>query len=114
MGKSSTRVGNVGAMLKVLGPLSATSTDPAQKNRKLLADFCRLVGGEIGMNGKAPADLSPRLRQTLTSLLNGASEKQIAQALGLSQHTIHVYVKQSYRRYRVSSRGELLALWAQR
>jgi DNA-binding CsgD family transcriptional regulator len=60
------------------------------------------------------ATLSPRLRQTLQSLLKGVSEKQVAQRLGLSQHTVHVYVKKLYRRYGVSSRGELLARWVAR
>jgi two-component system nitrate/nitrite response regulator NarL len=51
------------------------------------------------------------MRQTLALLLAGDSEKQIAHRLGLSQHTVHVYVKALYRRYDVSSRGELLARW---
>ena len=58
--------------------------------------------------------LSPRLEQTLQSLLSGDSEKQVAHKLGLSRHTVHVYVKKLYRRYGVSSRGELLAKWVAR
>ena len=58
--------------------------------------------------------LSPRLQQTLQSLLSGDSEKQVARKLGLSPHTVHVYVKKLYRRYGVSSRGELLAKWVAR
>jgi DNA-binding CsgD family transcriptional regulator len=53
--------------------------------------------------------LSPRHRQTLQRLLAGDSEKQIAAHLGVSPHTVHVYVKALYRRFDVSSRGELLA-----
>jgi DNA-binding CsgD family transcriptional regulator len=60
------------------------------------------------------ADLSPRMLQTLRSLLEGDSEKQAAAKLGLSPHTIHVYVKALYKRYNVSSRGELLARWVKR
>ena len=55
-----------------------------------------------------------RLQQTLKSLLSGASEKQIALALELSPHTVHVYVKQIYKHYNVSSRGELLARWVKK
>ncbi|HVT90590.1 MAG TPA: LuxR C-terminal-related transcriptional regulator [Tepidisphaeraceae bacterium] len=55
------------------------------------------------------ADLAPRLAQTLAALLEGDSEKQIAQKLGLSHHTIHNYVKALHQRFEVSSRGELLA-----
>jgi DNA-binding CsgD family transcriptional regulator len=31
--------------------------------------------------------------------------------MGASPHTVHVYVKSLYRRYNVSSRGELLSKW---
>jgi DNA-binding CsgD family transcriptional regulator len=54
------------------------------------------------------------MEQTLRSLLGGDSEKQVAAKLGLSQHTVHVYVKALYRKYGVSSRGELLAMWVKR
>ena len=36
-------------------------------------------------------------------------ERQVALKLKISQHTVHVYVKQLYKRFGVSSRGELLA-----
>ena len=55
-------------------------------------------------------ELSPRLVETLEALLAGHSEKQIASDLGISQHTVHDYVKALYRRYGVASRAELLSL----
>jgi DNA-binding CsgD family transcriptional regulator len=59
---------------------------------------------------RAPSnDLSPRERQTLECLLSGDSEKQIAAKIGLSPHTVHIYVKAIYRNYNVSTRGELLS-----
>jgi DNA-binding NarL/FixJ family response regulator len=57
--------------------------------------------------------LPRRMEQTLRSLLGGDSEKQVAAKLGLSQHTVHVYVKQIYKKYGVSTRAELLARWLQ-
>ena len=53
--------------------------------------------------------LPPRLQQTLSRLLMGDSEKQIARHLNLSPHTIHAYIKDLHKRYGVCSRGELLA-----
>jgi DNA-binding CsgD family transcriptional regulator len=53
--------------------------------------------------------LNRRLRQTLEGLVRGLTEKQLASELGLSQHTLHGYVKTLYRRLGVSSRGELHA-----
>ncbi len=54
-------------------------------------------------------DLPPRLSQTLSLLLEGCSEKEIAGRLRLSKHTVHNYVKALHQRFEVSSRGELLA-----
>jgi DNA-binding CsgD family transcriptional regulator len=59
--------------------------------------------------GNPHHDLPPRLSQTLTELLAGHSEKEIAAKLELSRHTIHNYVKALHQRFEVSSRGELLA-----
>lgn len=53
--------------------------------------------------------LPPRLKETLDALVTGFSEKQIASKLKLSPHTIHNYVKALHQRFKVSSRGELLA-----
>jgi DNA-binding CsgD family transcriptional regulator len=52
--------------------------------------------------------LPPRLRQTAELLLQGHSEKQVAQSMQLSRHTVHGYIKDLHRRLNVASRGELL------
>jgi len=52
--------------------------------------------------------LPRRLRQTLSLLAGGHSEKQIARRLGISPHTVHDYVKALHRRFGASSRSELL------
>src|SRR5687767_8768702 len=51
------------------------------------------------------AELPPRLVQTLDGVLRGDSEKQIAFALGLSQHTVHNYIRALHTRFEVSSRA---------
>jgi DNA-binding CsgD family transcriptional regulator len=80
-----------------------------QRKRKLVAEFCRLLGEQIGRGVTPGHDLPPRLRQTLQGILAGDGEKRIAYRLGLSRNTVHVYVKNLYRHYDVCSRGELLA-----
>jgi DNA-binding CsgD family transcriptional regulator len=79
----------------------------------------RFFHGELGrLFGRAlasPTEPSPdklprRLRQTLTCLLEGDSEKQLAARLSLSQATIHQYVTALYRHFDVRSRAQLLAL----
>ena len=56
---------------------------------------------------------SPRTRQTLQLLLAGNAERDVAAHLGLSLNTVHHYVKQLYRHFGVSTRGQLLARWLQ-
>src|SRR5687768_4932517 len=54
--------------------------------------------------------LSPRIAETLSLMLDGGSEKEIAQQLGVSRHTVHIYVKSVYRHFGVCTRAELSAL----
>jgi DNA-binding NarL/FixJ family response regulator len=114
------RVGEMNAILRAMSPLDGAIPDPILRQRRLVADLCRLVGISVGAEF-APVkprekrvsprndDLPPRLAQTLEFLLKGDSEKQVANRMKLSQHTVHGYVKALYRLYGVSSRAELLA-----
>lgn len=52
--------------------------------------------------------LSRRQLEIVWHLVDGLSEKQIANALGISQNTVHVHMKLLYLRCGVRSRGELL------
>lgn len=58
--------------------------------------------------------LSRRLRETLSLLLQGLSEKEVAGELHLSAKTVHDYVGLLYKHFEVSSRGELLAYFIRR
>ena len=107
---------NKSAKRGMLRVMSAESEQLDTARRKILADWCRLLGkrlnGDDAGRGAPLLDgieLTPRLRQTLSCLLGGDSEKQIALKLHLSPHTIHSYVKDLHRRFNVASRGELLA-----
>jgi len=55
--------------------------------------------------------LTPRAKQTLVLLLQGESEKVIADRLEISVHTVHAYVKSIYAHYGVNCRAKLMALW---
>jgi DNA-binding CsgD family transcriptional regulator len=101
-------------MLRVIGSAAAVP-DSIQKRRKLVADWCRLLGGDLKpLKGPETEGLSPRHLQTLQRLLAGDSEKQLAAYLGVSPHTVHVYVKGLYRHFDVASRGELTARFVRR
>ena len=118
LNSSSDRTGNVQAMLRLLQPLDGAGGDPVEKKRRLLADLVRMIGEQVHGQPRRMTVLEaelhrlpPRLQQTMQSLLAGDSEKQAAAKMGVSPHTVHVYVKTLYRRYNVSSRGELLSRW---
>lgn len=55
--------------------------------------------------------LAPRVRETLTHLMAGKSGKEIARAMGISVFSVNDYLKEIYRHYGVSGRGELMAKW---
>lgn len=59
----------------------------------------------------ALTQLSEAQRRVLDLLLSGRSEKKVAAKLDLSPHTVHNHIKEIYRRFEVSSRAELLALF---
>jgi DNA-binding CsgD family transcriptional regulator len=80
------------------------------------ASLLHLFHEELGpLIGAPPADstdlarLSPRLRETLYCLLEGDSEKQVANRLDVSVPTVHQYVMALYRKFGVNSRAELMA-----
>jgi DNA-binding CsgD family transcriptional regulator len=83
---------------------------------KLLHDeVAPLVGVRLATEAHLCRDgLSRRLRETLSLLLEGMSEKEAAQELDLSIKTVHEYVGMLYKHFQVSSRGELLAYFIRR
>ena len=109
------RRGDMSAMVRAMEPLDGMSTDPVQRNRRLVAALCRMLGdrggGPVARVRLPLSGLSPRQKQTLTHLLSGDSEKEIAAKLEVSRHTVHVYVKGLYRHFGASSRAELLSRW---
>ena len=108
--KNGSRVGDVASMVSLISKLPVDGEDQAARRRRLLADLCKMIGAHAsGGVARDAVGLSPRMRQTLERLVQGDSERQIALRLKISQHTVHVYVRQLYKRFNVNSRGELLA-----
>jgi DNA-binding CsgD family transcriptional regulator len=83
---------------------------------KLLHDeIAPLIGVRLATEEHFCRDgLSKRLRETLSLLLEGKSEKVVAASLNLRPKTVHEYVTSIYRHFKVSSRAELLAYFVQR
>jgi len=59
----------------------------------------------------ASEPLTPLERRVLQGLLQGLMDKEIAAELGQSPYTAQEYVKRIFRKYGVSSRTALMALW---
>jgi DNA-binding CsgD family transcriptional regulator len=94
--------------------------DFSGRQRRLLhlfhAELGRLIGPVLvtGADPRCPDRLPPRVRQTLSCLLEGDGEKQAAARMGLSITTIHQYVTALYRHFGVNSRAELMAHFLRR
>jgi DNA-binding CsgD family transcriptional regulator len=85
---------------------------PRTLMRQKLAAACQSMLAQVAplkLSAPLTAGLSPRMRDTLQHLLAGDSEKEVALKLKLSPHTVHIHVKSIYKRFKVSSRGELMA-----
>jgi DNA-binding CsgD family transcriptional regulator len=83
---------------------------------KLLHDeIAPLVGVRLATEAHlCRSGLSRRLRETLSLLLEGYSEKQVASELRLGIRTVHDYVTMLYEHFHVTSRAELLAYFIRR
>ena len=100
------------SVITVLRALGERDFSPWEQ--RLLSFFHAELGPLIGRalvsaTEPSPVKLSPRLRQTLAYLLEGDSEKQVADRLGLSHATTHQYVTGLYRHFGVGSRAQLMA-----
>jgi DNA-binding CsgD family transcriptional regulator len=127
--RARSRRQSIDAAVRLTGAAAGTGLESLHLQRRMLAGVCRMIGDQFNggvttvgyepqnRHGPDPAVLailSPRMRQTLERLVAGDSEKEVAVRLGVSPHTVHVYVKSLYRRLSVSSRGELFAVVAGR
>lgn len=83
--------------------------------RLLHDEITPLIGVRLATEEQLCRDgLSKRLNETLTLLLKGRSEKEVASVLKISPRTVHDYVTMLYEHFHVSSRAELLAYFIRR
>lgn len=58
---------------------------------------------------KTTSDLSPREKEVLAELCNGASYKKVAEALFISQDTVRTHIRNIYRKLEVNSKAQAVA-----
>ncbi|NLV46138.1 MAG: response regulator transcription factor [Candidatus Hydrogenedentes bacterium] len=110
------------------------SACPSVENRKLLMNFWRPIGenpfakrevhtvhliseeitgllfsGRLAVLNTGIARFTPRLREVLTLLCDGKTEKELATLLGISPHTVHNHIQHLHQVLKVKSRSELVA-----
>ncbi len=102
--------GYYGFHRKTRDPFTAAQRDVALYAMRGLTWFHRHIMLSHGLL-VAGTLLSPAERRVLALLLTDRSEKKIADQLGLSPATVHVYVTEIFRKFNVSGRAGLTALW---
>ncbi|WP_240941831.1 LuxR C-terminal-related transcriptional regulator [Paenibacillus sp. HB172176] len=90
---------------------SSVDNDKSQYVKKLLAAFPVLHQDAPAKNPKAlPEPLNQSELELLRQLRRGASNRQIAQALTLSEGTVKVYLSRLYNKLQVTSRTQALLI----
>lgn len=91
-------------------PFTEAERDTALYAMRGLTWFHRQVLLAEGLIGSR-APLSPMERRVFALLLTGHSEKRIASKLDVAPTTLHTYVRDVFRKFGVSGRSGLVALW---
>lgn len=94
-----SELGNLEEIVQVVGSGGATITPT----------IALRVFSSFRKSPAAGPDLTDRERQVLQLMVKGKTIKSVAQFLGLSEHTIHGYVKATYKKLNVHNRAELAA-----
>ena len=116
---SLTRLSSPRRMVAVIFLRAGAGREPFGPRERTLLDLCHselawVYQAERRSLPQHANALPPRLREALEHLAAGRDEGETAEAMSLSPHTVHDYVKTLYAHFGVSSRGELLARWARR
>ena len=77
---------------------------------RLLRDPVRLLSREEWKAVMAQLDLAGRAAEILQACFAGATEKDIADDMSISVHTVHEHVKRLYKRIGLTDRRELILL----
>ena len=97
------------------GPGSGDRPRVPDRVGRLVARGLRREGRRLSRPGDpAPGGLKPKAREVLFHLLRGRTERQIADAVGVTPGAVHKHVHRIYKHFGVTTRGTLLARWVRR
>ncbi|MEM9168416.1 MAG: LuxR C-terminal-related transcriptional regulator [Pseudomonadota bacterium] len=77
---------------------------------RFVAELMTEISAERRPNADAPSVLSPREKDVLRNLIQGRTNREIAQAVDASQNTVKFHLKNIYQKLGVSSREEAVRL----
>jgi DNA-binding NarL/FixJ family response regulator len=100
----------VGAIDRVL---KGEAVIPHQMASKFLDEFAAMAKGRVSQMGGASQALTTREEEILCQLANGATNKEIANALNISEHTVKIHLKNILKKLHMSNRTQA-AIYAQR
>lgn len=95
-------------LLAALGLVQAGGSPISSGIARLVAGAFQAPPGPTALG----ADLSERERQVLDLLSHGHPEKQIADRLKISPHTVHTYIRRIYEKLHVHSHAQAVAKYA--
>jgi DNA-binding NarL/FixJ family response regulator len=111
--------GAEGYLLKDMGEVELESTlnaleagEPALSPRlatKILDEFARLGRESARTEGDQRDDLTPREREVLQHVSEGATNKEIAASLHLSEHTVNFHMKNILSKLHLRNRAQAVA-----
>lgn len=107
----SVRVGAMGYLLKEtsITDVAASIVVTYEGGSVFSPSVSRLVVKQIQQSLDYQANLSLRERQIVDGLRNGLSYKLIGYKYGISLDTVRQYIKRTYKKLNINSKGELLA-----
>lgn len=107
----SVRVGAMGYLLKEtsISDIAASIIVTYEGGSVFSPSVSRVVVRQIQQSLDYQANLSRRERQIVDGLRNGLSYKLIGYKYGISLDTVRQYIKRTYKKLNINSKGELLA-----
>ncbi|MFZ5863823.1 MAG: response regulator [Nitrospirota bacterium] len=120
---AAVKAGATGYVLKNVDPdelvaaiervMKGEAVIPHQMASRFLQEFASLASGRVAQMPGAAQSLTTREEEILRQLANGATNKEIANILSISEHTVKIHLKSILRKLHMSNRTQA-AIYAQR
>jgi len=91
---------------KIVQALKGIAAGEPPLSASIARRLLRVFGNEAPAARAAADALTPRERETLTLIANGFKIAEVATSLGVTRNTAHEFVKNVYRKLKISNRAE--------